>query len=92
MLKESLQRAKVLAYDRLLAGLLGAIKGLLILIVLVYAFLAFSKGQDGEKVQGVSGDIVESQTMRVADWSTEKILVFLPQDMRKWVGKHTDHP
>ena len=66
--------------------------GVLVLVVLVYVFLAFSHNKDDEKIQGVSADIVESRTMRIAEWSTEKVLVFLPQDMRKWVADHTGHP
>lgn len=92
MLKGALKRAQVLAYDRLLGGLLGGLKGLIILVVLVYVFLAFSQNKDDEKIQGISKDIVESRTMRIAEWSTEKVLVFLPQDMREWVSDHTGQP
>jgi membrane protein required for colicin V production len=92
MLRDVLKRAKALAFDGLLGGLLGALKGLLIIIVLLWAFLAFANRREEEKVRGISADIMESRTSRIAEWTTEKVLVFLPQDMREWVKRHTTAP
>ncbi len=88
-IRGALEKAKVLAYDRLLGGLLGGVKGLLVVIVVVYGLRALLL-ERGAPPKGLSADLERSRTMQVARWSKEKVLVFLPRGARSWVRQHTD--
>lgn len=80
LLRGVLEKAKMLAYDRLLGGVLGVLKGALLLIVLMQLYLNLVV-PEGEAPEGMAADIVASKAGRVAKWSSEKLLVFLPKDI-----------
>ncbi|MHC4471056.1 MAG: CvpA family protein [Planctomycetota bacterium] len=80
-----LAKAKVLAYDRALGGALGCIKGLLLIVVLINLLGYFVLPPEQGVAEGASADVLESQTMGVSKWTTDKVLVFFPDDMRSWL-------
>ena len=79
LLRGGLEKAKVLAYDRLLGGALGLVKAALILILITQLTLHWSLRED-EEPPGIPKDLVTSKTGQAVKWSSEKILVFLPKD------------
>jgi membrane protein required for colicin V production len=80
LLRGVLEKAKLLAYDRILGGILGVLKGALLLIVMMQLYLNLVI-PEGERPQGMAADIVRSKAGVAAKWSSEKLLVFLPHDI-----------
>ena len=87
-LKNVLEKAKALAYDRLLGGVVGVVKGVLLIVVLINLLGYFVLPPDLEGAEGLSASVLESRTMGVSKWATAKVLVFLPEDMA-WVEEKT---
>lgn len=87
LVRKGLERAKVLAYDRLLGGVLGVVKGGLLIIVLLQVGLNLLLPDEGPAPK-LARDLLRSRTADVAAWSTDKILVFLPRDMSRKLRRY----
>lgn len=87
LLRGLLDKAKMLAYDRLLGGVLGVLKGALLLIVLMQLYLNLVV-PEGEEPAGMAADIVASKAGSAARWSSERLLVFLPKDISARLREH----
>ena len=88
-LRKVLQAKKALGYDRLFGGLLGGLKGFLIVVVVVYAIQSLTYSED-EPPSGISAQIEISRTMEVSRWAKRRVLPFLPPGAKDWVIRHTD--
>jgi membrane protein required for colicin V production len=86
LLKGSLSKAKMLAYDRLLGAGLGLAKGWILAVIVIQ--FALNLTYAGGEPTGLAKDIVESRSGRIARWSTEKIFVFLPPETAKDLQKY----
>jgi len=87
LIRKSLEKAKMLAYDRLLGGVLGVVKGGLLAVILIQVALNFTLPDEGGPY-GISKAIIQSQSGNIARWSTEKILVFLPPEMAQELSRY----
>jgi len=75
LLRGQMAKAKMLAHDRMLGA-----KGVLLGVILLQLALNFTLPEDAEtRPEGFSKAIVNSRSAGVARWTTEKLLVFLPQ-------------
>jgi len=80
LLRSQMAKAKMLAHDRLLGALLGLAKGWLLAVILLQLVLNLTMPEKAEiRPEGLAKAIVGSRSAAVARWSTERILVFLPQ-------------
>jgi len=86
LLKGSMSKAKMLAYDRLLGGAVGLVKGWILAVILIQ--LALNLTQTGGEPEGLAKSIIHSRSGRIARWSTEKIFVFLPPETAKDLQKY----
>ncbi|MEN8149087.1 MAG: CvpA family protein [Planctomycetota bacterium] len=90
LLRRQMAKAKMLAHDRLLGGVLGLVKGWLLIVILLQLALNFTMPADvNSSPTGLSKAIVDSRSAAVARWSTHKLLVFLPQGVADRL-KHYD--
>jgi membrane protein required for colicin V production len=84
-LKGVMEKAKVLAYDRLLGAVVGLVKGVLLVVIIINLAGYFWLPEENQPAEGMSKAVLESQTMGFSKWTTGKVLVFLPDDMRNWL-------
>ena len=81
-IRAALEKAKLLAYDRLLGGVVGIAKGVLVVMIVVLGIvnLLYSPG---EEPSGPVADVLASRSAYAAKWTAEKVRVLLPADLAK---------
>jgi uncharacterized membrane protein required for colicin V production len=87
LVRGSLARLKMLAYDRLLGAVLGLAKAWLLIVLILQLALYFTAPKEGEP-KGIPRAIINSQSGNIARWSTEKIFVFLPEEWAEKLRKY----
>jgi membrane protein required for colicin V production len=87
LLRSGLEKARLLAHDRLLGGVLGALKGILLVVIILQVTLNLTLSPDQEPT-GFLRVLTRSRAARVAAWTTDRVLVFLPAGMSDWVRDH----
>jgi uncharacterized membrane protein required for colicin V production len=76
-----LEKLKLLSYDRFLGGVLGALKGAIVVALVLHGLL-WVFGRD-EEPEGLARSIYESRTWPIVDQVTETVLPVIPEDVRK---------
>ena len=97
LLRGQMAKAKMLAHDRVLGAVVGVAKGVLLGVILLQLALNFTMPEEVEtRPEGLSKAIVNSRSAGIARWTTEKLLVFLPQGvaerLREYDRLHPQEP
>ncbi len=90
LLKGVLTKAKVLPYDRFLGGLLGTLKGGLLIMVVVLGVVNLFGKEGPDAATGLVTNVVQSRTAGATRWTAEHVGVILPKKLadvfRKYAG------
>jgi membrane protein required for colicin V production len=78
-----LEKMKLMAYDRFLGGVIGAVKALLILVIVIHAVVWFLTPEDpAEEKPGFAKSITESRSWRYAVPVGRQLYQFVPEDLK----------
>jgi membrane protein required for colicin V production len=89
LLRDHLERVKLLPYDRFFGAVMGALKGAVVVIVILTLLVAFlHQDQAGKPPSGITQDVLRSRSFYVTNWAKKHLLVFLPENISNWVDRH----
>jgi membrane protein required for colicin V production len=78
-----IEKLKLLSYDRFLGGILGMLKGALLLVLILWGLVWFFGPRDAEEEPtGLVLSIFESRTWPLVQEGTDAVLPLIPEDLR----------
>jgi len=80
MFRGLLEKLKLLSYDRFLGGILGTLKGAIIITLLLYALLWIVNR--GDEPSPLARSVSQSVTWPIVDKVTETVLPIIPEELR----------
>ncbi len=89
LMKSVFEKASVVPYDRLFGGVLGGLKGALLIMVVVIGLVNLFYDQEEERPMGLVSDVVESRSASATRWTAEKLGILLPKELAEVFKKYS---
>ncbi len=89
LMKGIFEKANVVPYDRLFGGMLGGLKGALLIMVVVIGLANVFYDQEEERPMGLVSDVVESRSASATRWTAEKVRILLPKELAEVFKKYS---
>jgi len=89
LLRGAIEKAGGVPYDRLLGGILGALKAALVVMVVVIGVANLFYNEEEERPMQMVADVVESRSASATRWTAERAVIFLPRELAEVFKKYS---